>query len=269
MPSEELCGRVLIERYQIEEMLGSGAFGAVYRATDLNTHRIVAIKVLHAQHGDTEQFVNRFWLEGERATRLKHRNIVDTYDVGVADGGLHYMTMEVLKGRSLEQVLKPNRVLSEPESAGLLLQILCGLEYAHSQGIVHRDLKPDNVYLVGSGDEVVVKILDFGVAKDLSRSTEVTRAGAVIGTPHYMSPEQCRGEPVDARSDVYSLGCIAFQMLSGRPPFEGDSLMTVLYAHVNSPPPFLPEYVTQRFSTWVQRCLSKCEKRPIVNARIG
>src|SRR5258708_6028479 len=232
------------------DRIGEGGMGVVYRARQISVDRIVAIKVLNAQVAQDPQWVLRFNNEAKACSKLQHPNTVRLIDFGQTREGL-FMAMEFLDGQSLRSAIdrggrmRPDRVL--------LILSLCSqsLAEAHSLGIIHRDIKPDNLYLVTlAGQSDFVKVLDFSVAKlkQQAGSAMQTQAGVVFGTPNYMSPEQGRGLPLDARSDIYALGIVAYEMLMGRPPFTSQNPMEVLAMHVRTPVPPLtgvPERVAQ------------------------
>jgi len=236
-------GDVLQERYRLEEIIGSGGVGVVYRAQDSETDTEVAIKLLHEQFGLTGVSRSRVGREGKALQRLAHPSIVELLAVGV-DDGVPFLVMELLKGSTLGQMLRDGAM--EPKQAvAIAMQILSALDFAHGMGVVHRDLKPGNIVVDDSGDQPRVKILDFGLAKFLSdessgASQTLTQSGMVLGTPQYMPPEQGTGDRVDARADIYALGCVLYEMLAGRPAFERESQMELVRAHLLDPPPPLP-----------------------------
>jgi hypothetical protein len=234
---DPLVGKTLADRFEILERIGEGGTGVVYRAKQLSVDRIIAIKVLGAHVSTDPSWVKRFHNEARAASRLDHPNTVRLIDFGQTKEGLLFIAMEYLSGRSLrgeiERVgrLPPNRVLR------IMSQMCASLSEAHRQGIIHRDIKPDNVYLVdmkGAGD--YVKVLDFSVAKLDAPDAQVTRAGVVFGTPQYMSPEQGRGVPLDARSDIYAVGVVAYEMLTGKPPFDAKVPTEVVMMHLRDKP---------------------------------
>jgi eukaryotic-like serine/threonine-protein kinase len=235
--------------YRVLTKLGEGGMGQVFIAEHVLLGKRAAIKVLLpelSQHGD---FVTRFFNEARAASMVKHAGLVDIYDFGKHASGSAFIVMELLDGESLAGRLRRERALPEPEALEIARQIAGALEATHRKGIVHRDLKPDNVFLVP--DENVpggcrVKILDFGIAKlsDGPATGTKTRTGAVMGTPTYMAPEQCRGAgSVDHRADVYSLGCMIFEMLAGQPPFVREGIGDLIAAHIHEAPPLLQERV--------------------------
>jgi len=237
MTPDPLVGKVLAERFEILERIGEGGTGVVYKAKQLSVDRVIAIKVLGAHVSTDPSWVKRFHNEARAASRLDHPNTVRLIDFGQTKEGLLFIAMEFLHGRSLRQEidqrqrLPPNRVLR------IVSQMCASLGEAHNQGIIHRDIKPDNVYLAemkGSGD--FVKVLDFSVAKLDAPDAQVTRAGVVFGTPAYMSPEQGRGVVLDARSDIYAVGIVAYEMLTGKPPFDAKIPTEVVMMHLREKP---------------------------------
>ena len=234
---DPLVGKTLADRFEILERIGEGGTGVVYRAKQLSVDRTIAIKVLGAHVSTDPSWVKRFHNEARAASRLDHPNTVRLIDFGQTKEGLLFIAMEFLSGRSLRAEIEklgrlpPNRVLR------ILSQMCASLSEAHNQGIIHRDIKPDNVYLVdmkGAGD--YVKVLDFSVAKLDTPDAQVTRAGVVFGTPQYMSPEQGRGVPLDARSDIYAVGIVAYEMLTGKPPFDAKIPTEIVMMHLRDRP---------------------------------
>jgi serine/threonine-protein kinase len=237
-------GRVLAGQFRIDALLGQGGMGMVYRGVQLSVNRAVAIKLITASAPNQTELVQRFRREAEATARLSHPNTVRLFDFGVTDSQELYMVMELLTGSDLSGHLQEGQPLPLAEALQITRQVLQALSEAHALGVVHRDLKPGNVFLARvHGGDVVAKVMDFGIAGiEQARETQkLTMTGAVIGTPAYMSPEQAQGLPVDARSDLYSLGVMLFEMLTGRPPFEADTVVSLLLAHVTKPPPRLAD----------------------------
>jgi hypothetical protein len=254
---DPLVGKTLADRFEILERIGEGGTGVVYRAKQLSVDRVIAIKVLGAHVSTDPSWVKRFHNEARAASRLDHPNTVRLIDFGQTKEGLLFIAMEFLSGRSLRAEIEklgrlpPNRVLR------ILSQMCASLSEAHNQGIIHRDIKPDNVYLVdmkGAGD--YVKVLDFSVAKLDAPDAQVTRAGVVFGTPQYMSPEQGRGVPLDARSDIYAVGVVAYEMLTGKPPFDAKIPTEVVMMHLRDKPAPLVGLPPQ-LTTIVMKALEK------------
>lgn len=228
-------GTLLAERYEILKMLGEGGMGAVYKARDRELDRLVALKVVRRELAGHASILQRFKQELILARKITHRNVVRIFDLGVADG-LRFITMEFIEGQDLSSLLE-QRKLTPEETVRILCQVCAALQAAHSEGVVHRDLKPQNIMIESSGRVVV---MDFGLARSME-ATGMTQAGAVMGTPAYMSPEQAKGLPADERSDIFSLGIIAYQMLTGEVPFKADTALASLLLRTQGPPAPLTE----------------------------
>jgi hypothetical protein len=242
---DALLGTVLAGRYRIEELIGSGGMGAVYRAEHVHMRKAVAVKVLHQEMTTFPEVVARFEREAVAAGRIEHPHVVSASDFGKLEDGSFYLVLEFIEGQSLAKLVGKQGALPAQRALGITRQIVAALHAAHSVGIVHRDLKPENVMLVEKDDQTdFVKVLDFGIAKvKVEGATEqpaLTQIGTVFGTPEYMSPEQARGELVDARADLYTVGVILFEMLTGVSPFKDDDLVVVLTRHLTADPPPLP-----------------------------
>ncbi len=236
---DPLIGRELDGRYTISERIGQGGMGAVYRAHQHSVGRDVAVKVVNAHLVSDTEVVKRFLREARLASRLGHPNAVSVLDFGQTDDGVFFLVMELVAGRTLDVVLKDERVLRPERVVKIGVQICDALEAAHALSIVHRDLKPSNIMLLDGGRDLV-KVLDFGLAKSVApdqTSTTMTGAGAVLGTPAFMPPELALGEACDGRADLYSLGCMLFLMGSGRLPFTSDSIQELLAQHLSEPAP--------------------------------
>src|SRR5204863_3181074 len=223
--------RLLAGRYEIQRLLGHGGMAEVYLGTDRVLGRQVAVKVLGPQFARDATFVARFRREAQAAAALNHPNVVSVYDTG-SDDGTHFIVMEYVRGKTLSDVIREDAPLLPERAAEIAQGVAQALAFAHKGGIIHRDVKPGNIMLTPTGD---VKVMDFGIARATS-SESLTQTATVLGTATYFSPEQAQGEPVDARSDVYSLGIVLYEMLTGRPPFNGDSAVTVAYKHVREQP---------------------------------
>ena len=228
-------------RYQLSEVIGHGGMAEVYSGTDIRLGRPVAVKVLRADLARDRSFLMRFEREAQAAAALNHPNIVSVYDTGedLQEDGLvttrvPWIVMERVEGQTLRQIMASGRRLTTERALDITSGILAALDYSHRHGIVHRDIKPANVMVTPSGD---VKVMDFGIARALAdASATVTHTSAVLGTAQYLSPEQARGEIVDARSDLYSCAALLYELLTGRPPFTGDSPVSIAYQHVTEPP---------------------------------
>jgi eukaryotic-like serine/threonine-protein kinase len=220
--------RIVEGKYKVEKMLGKGGMGAVYLAHDLTLDREVAIKVLPPDISQDEHVVKRFHQEAKTAAKLDHTNIIPIYRVE-SDGGLNYFVMKYISGTSLEDLLEGNQPMPVPEIQRILWEAACALGHAHHRGVVHRDVKPANIMFDHDGKVILT---DFGISKALQSATGLTGTGMIIGTPHYMAPEQAKGQPVDGRADQYALGVVGYRMITGSLPFGGDSVHTILYKHI-------------------------------------
>ena len=243
------------DRYRVEARIGQGGMAEVYRGFDPVLSRTVAIKVLLPQFARDAGFVARFRREAQAAARLNQPNIVGVYDTG-ADGDRQYIVMEFVEGRTLAEFLAGGRTLTPMQAVDLTQKVAAALASAHAQGIVHRDIKPGNIMVTRDG---TVKVMDFGIAR---MQTDITapQTSSVIGTPAYLSPEQAQGQAVDARSDLYSLGCVLYELLAGRPPFTGDTPVAIAYKQVNEtpvPPSAHNPDVPPRLDAVVMKCLAK------------
>jgi serine/threonine protein kinase len=223
--------RLLSGRYRIEEFLGQGGMARVYRGMDLVLGRTVAVKVLNEQLSRDPRAVKRFRREAQAAAGLSHPGIVAVFDTG-SDGDVQYIVMEYVIGKTLADILREEGPLPPEHAAALASAVAASLAHAHAKGIVHRDIKPANIMRTPSGE---VKVMDFGIARAASLDT-LTQTATIMGTASYLAPEQAQGDPVDARTDVYSLGAVLYEMLIGRPPFIADSPVAVVYKHVGEDP---------------------------------
>jgi len=233
---------VLDQRYRIDAVLGTGGMGRVYRGEHTGIGRTVAIKVLHADLGRNREAAARFQREALASGRLDHPNIVGVSDFGVLDQGACYLVMEALEGEALGTRLDREHRMPWREAVAIIRGVLLGLRHAHERGVVHRDIKPDNIFLAVKDGELVVKILDFGIAKLYAGSGDdpaTTRAGLTVGTPAYLSPEQAVGGAITPASDLYSASIVLFEMLAGKTPFAQADPLAMLGAHVGKPPPHL------------------------------
>ena len=259
---DALLGTLLAGRYRIEELIGSGGMGAVYRAEHVHMRKAVAVKVLHKEMTAFPEVVARFEREAVAAGRIEHPHVVSASDFGQLEDGSFYLVLEFIEGQSLGKLVGSVGALSPQRALRITRQIVEALQAAHGVGIVHRDLKPDNVMLVDKDEDPdFVKVLDFGIAKikveETAEQPALTQIGTVFGTPEYMSPEQARGELVDARADLYTVGVILFEMLSGVSPFKDDDLVVVLTRHLTADPPPLPADLDPMISDLVLLMLRK------------
>src|SRR5215813_11991678 len=241
-PEPQLEGRVIAGNFRIERLLGRGAMGQVYLAEQISLAKKVAIKVLHRHLQGDEALAKRFHREAKAASSLNHPNSLQIIDFGQSDQGELFIAMELLSGRDLANVIHQDFPMPLDRIVRIMTQVLSALDEAHAQNIIHRDLKPENIMIIDRrGERDFVKVCDFGIAKiqdpksDGSSGT-ITMAGVVCGTPEYMSPEQCRGEKLDGRSDLYSVGVILYQMATGTLPFTAETALGIVTKHLTEPP---------------------------------
>ena len=272
---DPFVGRVIDERFEVRAKLGEGGMGAVYMAHQRSVDRPVVLKVLRRELQDHPSVVRRFLLEAKAASRLTNAHTITIFDFGKTRDGVLYIAMEYLEGRSLSEKLKDQGSLSVEETVRILDKVAESLAEAHAQGIIHRDIKPDNVFLaVRPEDPEFVKVLDFGIARATSLAGEqaITRTGTIQGTPTYVSPEAVVGEKVDERADVYALGVMMYEMLTGQPPYTAETTMSLLMQHVNSEPAPLEEVNPEVEVPWpieelIWSCLAKSRDRRPPDAR--
>ncbi len=260
-------GTIINDRYRIDEVLGIGGFGAVYMCTQANMDQVVAVKVLKSEHLTSVEHVKRFTREAQAASKLKHPNTISIFDFGTHSDGALYLAMEYLHGETFANRMDEQTCMKPTVLVHIMSQICHSLTEAHKAGLIHRDLKPENIMLLPvAGDPNFVKVLDFGIAKFEKERNEgeerLTEAGMIMGTPTYMSPEQARGEALDARSDIYALGVMMYEAVCGRVPFDGDQPMTVLVKHIKDPPEppraVAPEAdIPRSLEKVILRCLEK------------
>ena len=253
-----MIGRVFDDRYEVVRKLGSGGFADVYLANDRLLGRQVALKILSSRYAHDEQFVERFRREASSAAGLNHPNIVQIYDRGEAEG-TYYIAMEYLEGRSLKEIIVKYAPLSSELLVSVAVQIVEALRFAHRRDVIHRDIKPQNIIIDNDGR---VKVTDFGIARAGSAST-MTEAGSILGTAHYFSPEQAQAQPVEAASDLYSLGVVMYEMATGQLPFDGDNPVSIAMKHVHDmpvPPRTLNPAIPENLEAVIMRALGK---RPI------
>jgi len=268
-PVDPLVGHTLDGKYHLVERLGIGGMGTVYRARHLLIDRPVAVKVLNQRFVEDEAARTRFRREARAAGRLQHTNAVTVTDFGESSDGYVYLVMELLEGRTLREVLAKEAPLDLARSVSLMLQISAAVAAAHEAGIIHRDLKPANIFIVQRAEvPALVKVLDFGIAKlavellDEEEAMTLTQVGAMIGTPRYMSPEQCDGLDLTPAADVYSLGCILYEMFTGTVPFSGSTPLAIAMKHTSETPRNPSEFVPNIPPALEQVVLHALEKRP-------
>lgn len=256
-------GDVIGSYYQVLELIGFGGMGEVYRVVDLRTQSTFALKTISSRFADQKVLAKRLEHEADAARSLTHVNIAAVYDVSCESDGAPYLLMDYIDGQNLEMLLKTEVFLKGDRALNLFIQMAEALDHAHQKGIIHRDLKPSNILLrqTDTGDELV-KLVDFGIAKvidDATERTRLTRTGDMVGSPLYMSPEQCKGETLDGRSDIYALGCIMYEVVSGKTPFDAENPMQVILKHVADPAPKISKNVNIRpqLKTVIEKCLER------------
>lgn len=258
---DPLLGRTVDGRYLVEGVLGEGGMGLVYKTRHVMLGKPLAMKVLRGDVSRDGEIITRFRQEAQSASAIGNEHIIDISDFGQLPDGSTYFVMEMLDGQELTKAIEREQPIPFARILHVAKQLCDALGAAHRIGVVHRDLKPDNVYLIKRGhDTSFVKVLDFGIAKVGGSTSKLTRAGQVFGTPHYMSPEQCEGSEVDQRTDVYAIGVILFEMVTGGVPFDADNLMGILSKHMHEAPPrpstFRPDCPAP-FEAIILRCLEK------------
>jgi serine/threonine-protein kinase len=251
-----VVGELIADRYELEELVGTGGMSSVYRAHDRLLERDVALKVLHDQYTGDGDYVERFRREARSVAQLSHPNIVTVIDRGEQDGR-QFIVFEYVDGENLKTLVEREGPLPEREAIELALQTARALGFAHEHGLVHRDVKPQNVLLNGDG---AAKVTDFGIARALDVHGGLTQTGTVMGTSDYIAPEQARGQRVDAQSDIYSLGAVLYELLTGEVPFRGDNFVAVAMRHINEPPPSVRERrpeLSPRLDAAIRRAMAK------------
>jgi serine/threonine-protein kinase len=251
-----VVGELIAGRYELEELVGTGGMSSVYRAHDRLLERDVALKVLHEQFTADDDYVERFRREARSVAQLSHPNIVTVIDRGEQDGR-QFIVFEYVDGENLKSLVEREGPLPEREAVSLTLQVARALGFAHEHGLVHRDVKPQNVLLNGDGG---AKVTDFGIARSLDVHGGLTQTGTVLGTSDYIAPEQARGSRVDAQSDIYSLGAVLYELLTGEVPFPGDNFVAVAMRHINEPVPSVRERrpdVSPRLDAVIRRAMAK------------
>jgi serine/threonine-protein kinase len=263
--AEGLLGQTIDQRYRVESLLGEGGMGLVYRVTHIRLNKPLAMKVLRQENTRDPEVLARFRREAESASNIGNQHIIDVSDFGELNDGSTYFIMEFLDGLDLIDAIDSVDRMPEERALHIAIQVCRALGAAHDAGITHRDLKPENVFLIRRDDEQdFVKVLDFGIAKVGHGPNRLTRAGEVLGTPHYMSPEQCKGEGVDHRTDIYALGVLLYEMLTGHVPHDADTMMGILTKHMYEepiPPRVRVPHVSVELETLIMRCLEKQPER--------
>ena len=234
-----MSNKLLAGRYELIEKIGEGGMAVVYKGKDRLLNRYVAIKILRPEYTKDEQFIESFKRESQASARLSHPNIVGVYDVG-KEGNIHFIVMELIDGKVLSEVIKEKGRIEYKEAISIIRQVASALSLAHKNQIIHRDIKPHNILITSTG---VAKLADFGIAKAVSAATIAGGSNKIMGSVHYFSPEQARGAYVDERSDIYSLGIVLFEMLTGKVPFDGDNPVSIALMHINDPMPSLTKEV--------------------------
>jgi len=260
-----MLGEVFNQRYRLKEKLGSGGMADVYLADDLLLNREVAVKVLHAQYASDPAFIQRFRQEAQSAANLNHPNIVNIYDWG-NEGDLYFIVMEYVEGRDLKEILRSEGRLLPERAAEIAAEVCAALQFAHRSNLVHRDIKPHNIFITNLGQ---VKVMDFGIAREGSGGG-ITQTGMVMGTPQYISPEQAQGLAVDGRSDIYSLGVVLYEMLTGQVPFDDPNPVTITYKQVRedpTPPSVIDPEIPATLDAIVMKAMSKNPANRFQNAQ--
>ncbi|MDZ4836240.1 MAG: serine/threonine-protein kinase [Candidatus Melainabacteria bacterium] len=233
----DYTGHTLSNRYEIVRLVGQGGMGSLYAGHHVDIKRKVAVKVLHKDFHCSEEVFLRFKQEATLAATLQHQNICSVYDFGRTDDGAPYLIMDLLEGKTLSEILETEKRLTPRRAVRIVAHICEALSHAHSKGIVHRDMKPSNVIVQGEGTAETSKIVDFGIAKSLQEDAlRLTATHETIGSPYYMSPEQCQALPIDHRTDIYSLGCVLYELVTGKTPFKASTALQTMYSHVHTEP---------------------------------
>jgi serine/threonine protein kinase len=255
-------GQVLDNRYIVEALIARGGMGVVYRCRHRLIGKQFAVKIIRSDMAQLPDAPRRFLMEATAASAIGNEHIIDIFDYGLLPDGASFLVMELLQGLTLAELIKTRPLLSPASIISIGTQVCEGLRAAHDAGIVHRDLKPENIFLLRRQARDFVKILDFGIAKMSGSAAPLTQRGLIVGTPHYMAPEQAAGNAVDERGDIYALGVILYELTTGQVPFDASHYMAVLGKHMNEPPPPLPpscfpSSVAPAFEALVLRCLAK------------
>ncbi|MDZ4838136.1 MAG: serine/threonine-protein kinase [Candidatus Melainabacteria bacterium] len=260
---DQLIGKIIGGHYVILELIGEGGMSQVYKAKHMLLNRTVAVKYILPKYVYDLPSVKRFQQEAQAATALKHPNVCAVNEFGIDGEGRSYLVMDYIEGVSLAKILDQETKLNVDRALEIFAQVSDGLEHAHSKGVIHRDITPGNIVIVKEIDgSDCVKLVDFGIAKLVKAEGDdkpnLTRTGEIFGTPVYMSPEQCLGRNIDVRSDVYSLGCVLYEAITGSQPFKGESSLEVMMAHVNGDAPTIPVTMAQaRVRNIVEQCMRK------------
>jgi serine/threonine protein kinase len=242
----DYTGAVLSNRYEVLRLVGEGGMGSLYAGQHVDIGRKVAIKLLHRDFQCSEEVFLRFREEAKMAATLTHHNICHVYDFGRTDDGTPYLIMDLLEGKTLSEVLETEKRLSPRRAVRIIAHICEALTHAHGKGVVHRDMKPSNIMVEGEGTSELSKLVDFGIAKNLqSDALKLTAQHETIGSPYYMSPEQCQALPLDHRTDIYSLGCVLYECVTGRIPFKATSALQTMYSHVHTEPESFSSVVSE------------------------
>lgn len=265
----EMVGSVIANTYRLDALIGEGGMGVVFRGRDVLQRRDVAIKVLHPDFSRDVELSKRFEREAKSAQRLNHPNCIQVIEFGETHDGMKYLVMQLLEGTELQNIV--DGAVEPARAVGLILQVLRGLEHAHTQGVVHRDLKPQNIFVTREADgSQVLKLVDFGIAKIVTgdgAQEQMTRAGMVFGTPQYMSPEQALGLEIDARADLYAVGVLLYQLVTGKLPFNSDDPVALIRMQVSTEPPQLPPQVPAELTAIIMRLLAKQKEQRYPDAR--
>ncbi len=264
VPVDSLIGTVLDGRYRLDSLIGVGGMGDVYRATHIHIDTEFAVKLLKPEFVADQTAIKRFRLEAKAAGRIQHPNAVRVTDFGVTPENIVYLVMELVQGPSLRELIRNEKQLETLRAVNIVRQVCGAVDAAHRSGVIHRDLKPDNIIIETHGNTERVKVLDFGIAKlrEAKSDTFLTQAGTIIGTPQYMSPEQCQGQSLDPRSDIYSIGIVLYEMLTGTVPFDGESTLQVVYNQLHLIPRSVKELSPQISEPLANVIMRALEKEP-------
>ena len=252
-----MSDKILADRYRLVEQIGMGGMAIVYRAVDMRTGHNVAVKVLRPEFNQDVEFVSRFQREAEAASKMAHHNIVNLLDVGM-DGENRYLVMEYVQGKTLKQVIQEKGRLNPLVAAQITIRILSALQHAHENGIIHRDIKPQNILVHADGH---IKVADFGIAR-MANSSTLSKGDNVMGSVHYFSPEQASGHAAGVTSDIYSVGVVLYEMLTGRVPFDGDSPVAIAMQHLHARPTPIETLAPDVPPAIIHVCMMAMEKNP-------